>query len=75
MAAGLADGSGRPIRELAQAVAAGGAVYTIALLGAWLACGRPAGAEADLLTLARAGLIRLPVAGSFARRFFSGDGF
>ncbi len=75
LAAGLADGSGRPIRELAQAVSAGGAVYTIALLGAWLACGRPAGAEADLLTLARAGLIRLPVAGSFARRFFSGDGF
>jgi lipopolysaccharide exporter len=40
-------------QQLAVAVIVGAAVYTIVLLAAWFAAGRPAGAETDLLALAR----------------------
>ena len=40
-------------RQLAVAVFVGAAVYTTVLLAAWFATGRPAGAETDVLALAR----------------------
>jgi O-antigen/teichoic acid export membrane protein len=40
-------------RQLAVAVFVGAAVYTTVLLAAWFAAGRPAGAETDVLALAR----------------------
>jgi len=44
---------------LLQGVALGAAVYGVALLALWLAAGRPAGAEADVLTLLRRATGRL----------------
>jgi O-antigen/teichoic acid export membrane protein len=40
-------------RQLLLAIIIGAVAYTIVLLAAWLAAGRPAGAETDLLALAR----------------------
>ena len=45
--------------QLVVAVVVGAGVYTSALLAAWLAAGRPAGAETDLVALARRMLSRL----------------
>lgn len=55
-------GAGR----LLLACGAGAAVYTIVLLGLWLASGRPAGAEMDLLELVRRATYRL--GGMLSRR-------
>ena len=40
-----------PVRSLALGVPAGALVYGVALMGLWLASGRPDGPETDLLTL------------------------
>lgn len=42
-----------PVRSLLEAVPLGAMIYGAVLLGTWMASGRPAGAEADLLELAR----------------------
>ena len=52
-ATGLGADTASPAWSLAAAVPAGAAVYGAILIGAWLASGRPRGAEADLLELAR----------------------
>ncbi len=44
-------GTGAALWSLALAVSLGAVVYAAVLTGLWLACGRPAGGEADLLTL------------------------
>jgi peptidoglycan biosynthesis protein MviN/MurJ (putative lipid II flippase) len=69
MAAALMPGSGvlpagLPLLRLAAGVALGLTVYATALGLSWLVCGRPAGAERDLIALLRkvaqdAGLWRL----------------
>lgn len=41
------------LAELVQPVLAGALTYMAVLLAAWLACGRPAGAEADMLAVLR----------------------
>ena len=41
------------VRQLLVAISLGAAVYGVALLAAWLAAGRPSGAETDLLALIR----------------------
>jgi lipopolysaccharide exporter len=48
---GWSDDSGVP--ALAEAVAGGGAVYTVVLLASWVLAGRPVGAETDVLALLR----------------------
>lgn len=53
-----AEGAGRLGLTLLAAVAAGVAAYGAALMAAWAACGRPAGAEADVLALIRQALAR-----------------
>jgi O-antigen/teichoic acid export membrane protein len=58
----LGDDMGSPVRSLVAGVAAGAGVYTAVLLGAWLASGRPAGAETDLLALVRRAAPRLGAA-------------
>ena len=50
---GLGTGTTDPVWTLLPAVTAGAAIYGFVLLGFWLASGRPDGAEADLLALAR----------------------
>jgi hypothetical protein len=45
--------SGPLVRQLAVAVLVGFVTYTAVLLAAWLAAGRPPGAETDFLMLAR----------------------
>jgi lipopolysaccharide exporter len=56
----LPSGSpGALAQQLLLAVAVGMAAYTLVLLAAWLAAGRPAGAETDLLALARRFATRL----------------
>ena len=50
-AAGLGVDVEAPARSLLLAALTGAAVYAGVQLGAWLLCGRPAGAERDLLTL------------------------
>ncbi len=52
---------------LALAVLMGAGTYALVLAGLWLGCGRPAGAEADLLTVL-GGLVRR-LRGAGARRF------
>jgi hypothetical protein len=55
---GWTSGSGdaaTAARELAVAAVAGATIYAATVFLAWLACGRPAGAEADLATVARSG--------------------
>ena len=44
--------------ELACPVLAGALIYAAALLAAWLACGRPAGAETDMLGVLRAAALK-----------------
>ena len=66
---GLGTDTVAPARSLALAIPAGVAIYGVVLVGAWLASGRPRGAEADLLELARRAAW---VAGLWRRR--SGDG-
>ena len=50
---GLGSDTHAPVKSLVAGVATGAAVYVLVLLALWTACGRPDGAEADLLTLAR----------------------
>jgi lipopolysaccharide exporter len=54
-----AAGPGALAEQLLFAVIVGAAAYTIALIALWLAVGRPAGAETDLLLLARRMATRL----------------
>jgi O-antigen/teichoic acid export membrane protein len=49
----VAPEAGALAQQLVLAVATGAAVYSIVLLAAWIAAGRPAGAETDFLALAR----------------------
>jgi lipopolysaccharide exporter len=49
----LGDDMASPVRSLIAGVLVGAIVYTLTLLGAWLACGRPEGAETDLAALVR----------------------
>jgi lipopolysaccharide exporter len=71
---GLAPAPAAPWHHLLATIAAGALVYTAALGLAWLAAGRPDGAERDLLTLAgsvlrRLRALRLPrAAGMFRAR-------
>jgi lipopolysaccharide exporter len=50
---GLGNDTAAPAQSLGIAVAVGGVVYGGVLLGTWLLCSRPQGAEKDLLALAR----------------------
>ena len=52
-ATGLGTGVVSPLVSLLEAVVVGGAAYAATLIGLWLLCGRPEGAETDLLELAR----------------------
>jgi lipopolysaccharide exporter len=49
----LGNDMASPVRSLAAGVLVGAAVYGVTLLGSWLVCGRPIGAETDLLALLR----------------------
>lgn len=53
-----AERTGAVALELAAAVLGGGAVYASVVFALWLACGRPAGAEADAIRLGRSLLAR-----------------
>ena len=50
---GLGTDTVAPAVSLAMAIPAGVAIYGAVVVGAWLASGRPRGAEADLLELVR----------------------
>jgi PST family polysaccharide transporter len=52
-ATGLGWSDDSSVLALAEAVAGGGAVYVLTLVASWALAGRPAGAEADVLTLLR----------------------
>jgi len=49
----VAPETGALVQQLLVAVATGAAVYGVVLLAAWLAAGRPPGAETDFLAMAR----------------------
>ena len=60
---GWRDSDGPPALILLQSVSVGAVVYGTVLLAAWVAAGRPAGAETDFLELLRLLVERLKLAG------------